>query len=133
MPLLLALLAAILAGWPAGSWAADSLVDLGQNRPVPREDQAVVGGQHAVLVSVNSTGGYGLWENGTVVIPSAPASDPTATFTPASINSLGVVVGVARTGSAHYVPAYCGFGDFDLICGDQRVWADGRGPVSEFR
>lgn len=106
MPLLLALLAAILAGWPAGSWAADSLVDLGQNRPVPREDQAVVGGQHAVLVSVNSTGGYGLWENGTVVIPSAPASDPTATFTPASINSLGVVVGVARTGSAHYVPAY---------------------------
>lgn len=95
------------AAMPAPSAAAgySKIVDLGQG-VVPTYDGdgntglAVVGGQYEVLVT------NGLWINGAVSRPSAPASDPSATFDPVAINSAGVVVGSAATGAGSTVPAY---------------------------
>jgi hypothetical protein len=48
----------------------------------------------------------GVWVNGTVVTPTAPSSDPSASFFVAAINSSGVAVGSANTGAGADVPAY---------------------------
>jgi CSLREA domain-containing protein len=94
------LVAVALAMAPASKGAAafGTVVDLGQN-VIPSGAPAVVGAQVEVPV-VN-----GIWVNGTVETPTAPASDPTATFLPQAISSTGVVVGFTLKAGGD-IPAY---------------------------
>jgi hypothetical protein len=106
-----ALTLVVVLGCLAASATAATIVDLG---PGPAEPLAV-NAQQEVLLST------GLWVSGTVRTPSAPASDPTAYFTPGgaksegenaggqepeALSDAGLVVGSANTGARSTVPAY---------------------------
>jgi hypothetical protein len=90
-----------LALLPATAAAAGfgAVVDLGYN-VIPAGPPAVVGAQDEVPVQ------NGIWVNGTVETPTAPASSPTDLFTPQAISSTGVAVGFARNAMGYDVPAY---------------------------
>jgi hypothetical protein len=96
---------AVLAVAPASASAAGigTIVDLGLN-VTPLGPPAVVNAQDEV--PVQSGGSYGVWVNGTIETPTAPSSDPSATFIAKAINSAGVVVGYASTTMGVVVPAY---------------------------
>lgn len=81
------------------------MVDLGAG-VFPVGAPAAVAGN--VEVPVEVSGSYGLWADGTVLTPTAPASDPTAKFVATAVNANGIVVGYASDPAtpAQQVPVY---------------------------